>query len=177
MTQRLVTSSTAAFADATPLDRLCDAIAANDMAAFDSLLPQVDDIDARHHRAIFACVTHDRFAMVKKIFICGAARTLALAELEKKSAAAYKKYMSKPSGEDQVELAAYQAAKSLHDRLAAWKASFENDTLSTLPLQKMQELEDKIDALRLELAEALSPQRTIIKKNTPAPGAKGGPSC
>ena len=153
--------------DLTLVSRLCVAIANNDSKTFDLLLPQIDDLDADNNRILRSCIDHDRFSMAKKLFLRGAASTILLAQLKGSSERAHRLYMDAPSSNDRKELQAYRDIKDVYDRLNTWKTTFEKDIMPILSMQKIEELQGQIAALRQEIADVISPARNVVKKQTP----------
>lgn len=153
-------------ATAAPMDALCAAIKADDMARFDELLPAIDDLDADKGRILRACVEHDRFAMAKKLFLRGVASTLVLGALKQE-----RDYYDMDDYEEFDERAhrRYQKAEAAHKRLSDWRTAFEKDVMPILSMQKIEDLQAQIAALRQEIAEVIAPARSIIKKSSATP--------
>ncbi len=154
-----------------PVMKLCAAIAANDMAAFDATVDAVEDLDAEKNLILRTCLEHDRFAMAKKLMMRGIASSALLGQLKSASERAHRDYIHAPSSDDRAELKAYQDIQRVYERLDAWKTTFDKDIVPILSLQKIEDLQEQIAALRREIAEVVTPARAVIKKTpgTPAP--------
>lgn len=148
----------------SPLDRLCAAIADNDMAAFERLLEHVEDINAENERALLACLEQDNFLMAKKLFLHGSVSTLLLYRLARQENHAHHAFRRAPSGKDTAELKELTRIRSLKNRLEAWKAAFKEEVLPLLTMDKLNTIEKNLQALRHDLDALMTPARSIIKK-------------
>ncbi len=157
-------------ATAAPMDALCAAIKADDLARFDELLPAINDLDADKGRLLRTCVEHDRFAMAKKLFLRGVASTLVLGALkQEREESRYYYDMDDYDDFDERAHRRYQKAEAAYKRLSDWRTTFEKDVMPILSMQKIEDLQAQIAALRQEIAEVIAPARSIIKKSSATP--------
>ena len=151
--------------DAYAFDQFCRAIAGNNMPLFDALLPQMTNLDAENGRALLACVVDDRFIMAQKLLLRGVDTTAVSEHLQALDRLAAAAYMEKPSGRDIEELGILKKIRAQSARLDNWKSAFEKDFMPRLLIQKLEQIEAKIDALRDDFTAATSPQRVSLKKS------------
>lgn len=159
------------------LDILCAAISSGDMATFDAVLPDIQDLDADNGRALRVCVENDQYLMAKKLMLRGADSYIVKKTLTKTYAdiSTPTRFGRTPKTPDLRD--AFMTVTRHEHRLSTWKKEVTEYATTIGTAQKLQELEAKIDVLHdliKDLTTANKPARIEKPLATPHRGARHG---
>ncbi len=156
----------------TPLDRLCNAIAQDDMGTFERLIAENGDLDldGENGRALRTCSEHDRYLMAKKLMLRGADTFIVAKMIDSDLGSISKSGRFGPIAASEEVRPRFQVLSQQKHRIAVWKKEVADYVAGVGTLQKIESLEAKIDALRAALDDiAATRLPATLKKPQSAP--------
>lgn len=152
----------------TTIDRLCAVIRSGDMVAFTDQLGDIDDLDAQGGQLLLTCVEADQYLMAKKLLLRGADSFIVERKIDKEFIAVSEYARLGRKAKTEADIPRFNQLRVQKNRLAIWKKEVAEYAASVGTLQKIETLEEKIDALRAMMAEMTATRTPSPIKKAPA---------